>query len=163
MWRTHEERPLQMTLYGHTQPMMIYLPYMELLTQDGETADLTRICWRHCISACRRSPTLLMQKSSNNCTQLNGTHHILWAHGYNHGTPPKYLLANPTECAINAVSAFHNVRQLCYDKIVSSMAGFFDPSLLIDHRLNKFLLVVHILSSWNHSWFAWESTPPGWI
>ena len=36
---------------------------------------------------------------------------------------PKYSTADPSECAINVVSASNNLRQLRYDKIVSSMAG----------------------------------------
>lgn len=35
---------------------------------------------------------------------------------------PKFSPANPTECTINFLSASHNLRQLHYDKIVSSMA-----------------------------------------
>jgi hypothetical protein len=36
---------------------------------------------------------------------------------------PKYSPAAPSEFAINVLSASHNLRQLRYDKIVSSMAG----------------------------------------
>ena len=36
---------------------------------------------------------------------------------------PKFSTADPSECAINVVSASNNLRQLRYDKIVSSMAG----------------------------------------
>jgi hypothetical protein len=36
---------------------------------------------------------------------------------------PKYSLAAPAPWSINVVSASHNLRQLDYDKIVSSMAG----------------------------------------
>jgi hypothetical protein len=36
---------------------------------------------------------------------------------------PKYSPAAPTPWSINVVSASHNLRQLDYDKIVSSMAG----------------------------------------
>ena len=35
---------------------------------------------------------------------------------------PKFSTATQTDCAINVVSASHNLRQLRYDKIVSSMA-----------------------------------------
>ncbi len=35
---------------------------------------------------------------------------------------PKFSLAHPHACGINVVSASHNLRQLCYAKIVSSMA-----------------------------------------
>jgi hypothetical protein len=37
--------------------------------------------------------------------------------------PKHSSTANPAECAINVVSASNNLRQLGYDKIVSSMAG----------------------------------------
>jgi hypothetical protein len=37
--------------------------------------------------------------------------------------PPKHSTANPTECAINVVSASNNLCQLRYDKMLSSLVG----------------------------------------
>jgi hypothetical protein len=52
--------------------------------------------------------------------EADTTHQISWAIIVGRGQP-KYFPATQTECAINFVSASHNLRQLCCDNVVSSM------------------------------------------